>query len=85
MNLLWVLVRVSLETIAILLEAEAGSPIKAVCAAHNIRTATYPRGRESSEGWGRRSQEATRAEEETGLVDVTPPRPWRYSIRTQGY
>ena len=29
------------QTIGILREAEAGSPIKAICAAHNISTATY--------------------------------------------
>ena len=29
------------QIIGILREAEAGSPIKAVCAAHNISTATY--------------------------------------------
>jgi putative transposase len=29
------------QMIGILREAEAGSPIKAVCAAHNISTATY--------------------------------------------
>ena len=29
------------QIIGILREAEAGSPVKAVCAAHNISTATY--------------------------------------------
>ena len=39
------------QIIGILREAEAGSPVKAVCAAHNISTATYHRGSESSKGW----------------------------------
>ena len=30
------------QIIGILREAEAGSPVKAVCAAHNISAATYP-------------------------------------------
>jgi putative transposase len=29
------------QIIGILREAEAGSPVKAICAAHNISTATY--------------------------------------------
>ncbi len=32
------------QIIGILREAEAGSPVKAVCAAHNISTATYHEG-----------------------------------------
>ena len=39
------------QIIGILREAEAGSPVKAVCAAHNISRRPTMRGSESSEGW----------------------------------
>ena len=39
------------QIIGILREAEAGSPVKAVCAAHNISRRPTMRGRGSLEGW----------------------------------
>jgi putative transposase len=58
--------RFSEEQIIVLLrEAEAGSPIEAVCAAHN-NSAAITRGSESSEGW--RSQEAQALEEESSRL-----------------
>ena len=47
------------QIIGILREAEAGSPVKAVCAAHNIGTATYHAWKRKFRRDGsRRSQEA---------------------------
>ena len=39
------------QIIGILREAEAGSPIKAVCAKHNVSEATYYAWKRSMEGW----------------------------------
>ena len=39
------------QIIGILREAEAGSPVKAVCAAHNMGKGDVMRGSDSLEGW----------------------------------
>ena len=52
------------QIIGILREAEAGSPIKAVCAAHNISAATYHAWKRKFEGMEVREAKTLRALEE---------------------
>ena len=57
----------------VLREAEAGSPIKAVCAAHNISTATY-------HAWKRKFGGMEVSEAKRSRVRIPPARPPRTLI-----
>ena len=56
------------QIIGILREAEAGSPVKAVCAAHNISTGTYHLEAKVWRDGSQRGQETKRLEEENSRL-----------------
>ena len=69
------------QIIGILREAEAGSPVKAVCAAHNISTATYHAWKRKFGGMEVSEAKRLRAleEENSRLKRLVPTRPCRFT------